>query len=314
MSRTRAKAPPLERPSIVEPILIGRRRFDYLAWTALWIAALVFFWTWWLQPVHVQNPYLFILVTGAVGWATLLPAYFILHYGGAVRPSPASALPENVRIAMVVTKAPSEPFSIVERTLLAMLAQDVPHDTWLADEDPSPETYAWCAAHGVRVSTRRGCADYHRKTWPRRTRCKEGNLAYFYDHYGYANYDIVAQLDADHVPSSGYLREMVRPFGDSRMGYVSAPSICDSNAEQSWASRGRLFAEGTMHGALQAGYSAGGGPLCIGSHYAVRTKALQQIGGLGPELAEDHSTTMMMIAHGWRGAHAIDARAMGESG
>jgi hypothetical protein len=70
--------------------------------------------------------------------------------------------------------------------------------------------------------------------------------------------------------------------------------------------------EGTLHGALQAGYNNGWAPLCIGSHYAVRTSALWEIGGLGPELAEDHSTTLFMNAHGWRGVHAIDAIAHGE--
>ncbi len=64
---------------------------------------------------------------------------------------------------MVVTKAPSEPFEVVAETLRAMLAQDVPHDTWLADEDPSPATLAWCEKHGVFVSTRKGRADYHRQ-------------------------------------------------------------------------------------------------------------------------------------------------------
>ena len=67
-----------------------------------------------------------------------------------------------------------------------------------------------------------------------------------------------------------------------------------------------------MHGPLQAGYTNGFAPLCIGSHYAVRTKALHDIGGLGPELAEDHSTTLMMNGHGWRGVHAIDAIAHGD--
>jgi cellulose synthase/poly-beta-1,6-N-acetylglucosamine synthase-like glycosyltransferase len=52
--------------------------------------------------------------------------------------------------------------------------------------------------------------------------------------------------------------------------------------------------------------------MCIGSHYAVRTQALQEIGGLGPELAEDHSTTLMMQAKGWRGVHALDAIAHGD--
>jgi cellulose synthase (UDP-forming) len=40
--------------------------------------------------------------------------------------------------------------------------------------------------------------------------------------------------------------------------------------------------------------------------------ALKEIGGLGPELAEDHSTTLMMNAFGWRGVHALDAIAHGE--
>jgi cellulose synthase (UDP-forming) len=164
----------------------------------------------------------------------------------------------------------------------------------------------------VLISTRKGVAEYHRTTWPRRTRCKEGNLAYFYDHFGYARYDFVAQFDADHVPTPTYLREVLRPFADPEIGYVSAPSICDANAGASWAARGRLYAEASLHGSLQTGYNNGWAPLCIGSHYAVRTSALRQIGGLGPELAEDHSTTLMMNAGGWRGVHAVDAIAHGD--
>ncbi len=141
--------------------------------------------------------------------------------------------PSSLRVAMVVTKAPSEPFSIVRTTLEAMLAQGLPHDTWLADEAPTPETIAWAEANGVRISTRFGVEDYHQAAWPRRSRCKEGNLAYFYDHYGYELYDVVVQLDADHVPEPGYLEAMVRPFADPKVGYVSAPSICDSNARDS---------------------------------------------------------------------------------
>jgi cellulose synthase (UDP-forming) len=228
------------------------------------------------------------------------------------RTNPALPLPDDAAVAMVVTKAPSEPWSLVQQTLEAALAQAYPHDTWLADEDPSPDTIAWCRENGVQISSRKGVPDYHRPVWPRRSRCKEGNLSYFYDHYGYENYDFVVQMDADHRPGRNYLEEMIRPFADPRVGYVSAPSICDANAQQSWAVRGRLFAEAPTHGPLQAGYSAGFAPLCIGSHYAVRTRALRGIGGLGPELAEDHSTTFLMNATGWNGIHALDASARGD--
>ncbi|MEY9325109.1 glycosyltransferase family 2 protein [Sinorhizobium fredii] len=294
------------------PVLTGYRRAEYLVGAAAWLAALAYFWAWWLEPHHHRDFFGSLTVTTVLAWVTLLPGYFVAVFYRARKPHGPLRLPAGTRVAMVVTKAPSEPFAVVAETLEAMLAQDVSHDTWLADEDPSPATLDWCRRHGVFVSTRKGRADYHRTSWPRRTRCKEGNLAFFYDHYGYDGYDFVAQLDADHVPEPGYLFEMLRPFADPKVGYVAAPSICDRNAAESWSARGRLYAEASMHGALQAGYNGGLAPLCIGSHYAVRTAALKEIGGLGPELAEDHSTTLMMNAAGWRGVHALEAIAHGD--
>lgn len=300
-----------EQPLLV-PIFAGRKRVEYIVGAVLWASALAYFWQWWLFSATHTHLVGSIAVTAILAWITILPVYFIAVFYNARRPHGPLRLPAGSRVAMVVTKAPAEPFDIVAETLLAMLAQTVPHDTWLADEDPSPETLAWCREHGVFVSTRKGRADYHRQTWPRRTRCKEGNLAFFYDMYGYERYDFVSQLDADHVPEADYLFNILRPFADPAIGYVSAPSICDRNAHESWSARGRLYVEASMHGSLQAGYNGGYAPVCIGSHYAVRTAALKEIGGLGPELAEDHSTTLFMNAHGWRGVHALDAIAHGD--
>ncbi len=299
-------------PEFLVPLLTPSQKREYAALVATWLAALLVFWTWWLQPEHYVGVLGFVLSTIVLAWVTLLPLYFIVIFSRSRVPSQALAVPSGYRVAMVVTKVPTEPFSLVRQTLEAMLGQSYPHDTWLADEDPSQETIEWCQRHGVRISSRKGCVEYQRTNWPRRAGCKEGNLAYFYDHYGYANYDFVIQLDADHVPNDGYLEEMLRPFADPAVGYVSAPSICDRNAHKSWSARGRLYVEGALHGALQAGYNGGFAPLCIGSHYAVRTAALKKIGGLGPELAEDHSTTLLMNAHGWRGVHAINAIARGD--
>ena len=304
--------PKVTKEGFLAPLHSGWQKAEHLIASALWLAVLIHFWRWWLEPAHNIGSVGFVLVSLVLAWVTLMPLYFLAIFTNAKVPSPALAPPQKLRVAIIVTKAPSEPFEIVKETLEAMLRQTLPHDTWLADEDPSPETRAWCWKHGVLISTRKGRDDYHRKTWPRRTRCKEGNLAFFYDNYGYANYDVVAQLDADHVPTPTYLEEIVKPFADPKVGYVSAPSICDKNADRSWSARGRLYVEGNLHGALQAGYTNGWAPLCIGSHYAVRTQALKQIGGLGPELAEDHSTTLMMNAHGWRGVHAMQAIAHGD--
>jgi cellulose synthase/poly-beta-1,6-N-acetylglucosamine synthase-like glycosyltransferase len=282
-----------------------------LALVLVWAISIGLFWAWWLQPAHWAGPWGMGLNTLLLVVVTALPAWTYVFVVRMQRVNPRSPFPADLRLGMVVTKAPSEPWPLVRETLEAMLAQVPVHDTWLADEDPTEEVFHWCASHGVQVSTRRDHPGYHNTTWPRRRRCKEGNLSFFYDHYGYSLYDVVVQLDADHRPEPGYLRAMAHPFADSEVGYVAAPSICDRNVATSWVARGRLNAESVLHGPLQLGLNNGFAPLCIGSHYAVRTSALAEIGGLGPELAEDHSTTLLLNSVGWRGVFAIDARCHG---
>ncbi|MDA7430553.1 glycosyltransferase [Primorskyibacter aestuariivivens] len=290
----------------------GWRRVKYEALILLWIAASLYFWVWWFQPEHILPGARYWIVTLAFGWLFFMQAYFVFIFRTARVPACAAPSPDTTRVAMIVTKTPSEPFSVLKRTLEAMLAQSYPHDTWLADEDPQPETIAWCEERGIRISTRKNRPDYHRSEWPRRTRCKEGNLAFFYDMFGYEMYDVVSQLDADHVPSPTYLEEIMKGFADPEVGYVSAPSICANNADESWAARTRLHTEAGFHGVFQTGYASSLAPMCIGSHYAVRTCALREVGGLGPELAEDHSTTLLLNSGGWRGVHALDAIATGD--
>ena len=299
--------------SILVPAVSLRQEAILRVLSLATVAAGAWFWLWWLASGHGSwHSPLTLVSTVLLAWVFLTPLYFLFFACRMTRPDPRVPVPD-LRAAIIVTKAPSEPWPVVRTTLEAMLAQDYPgpYDVWLADERPEPETLAWCAAHGVQVSSRFGVEDYHQATWPRRTKSKEGNLAYFYDTTGYRDYDVVAQLDCDHVPAPTYLAAMVRPFAAPEVGYTCAPSICDSNAAVSWTVRGRLYREASLHGPVQAGSNEGYAPVCIGSHYAVRTAALQRVGGLGPELAEDFSTTLWMQSGGWDGVFVLDAEAHG---
>jgi cellulose synthase (UDP-forming) len=301
------------RRDMLVPALSTRSRLVIAALSVGWLACVALFWVWWFQPGH------------RVGWVGLVvnsvllfniavqPVYFVMAVNRLRRVGQDVAVPE-LKVAFVVTRAPSEPWPVARTTLIAMLAQDYPHpyDVWLCDEQSTPDIVEWCREHGVRISSRFGVAEYHRADWPRRTRCKEGNLAYFYDQAGYQNYDVVSQLDCDHVPAPGYLAQMVRPFADPAVGYVGAPSVCDANTANSWSARGRLHREGNFHGPIQLGHGGGLAPVCIGSHYAVRTRAVRDIGGIGPELAEDFSTSFLLNSAGWHGVFAIDAEAHGD--
>ena len=289
---------------IFAPVLSAYERLVLLALILLWLLGSISFWYWSIQPSVWVNFYGTLLNLALLIYVTAIPLWPFLLLARMKQVRADLPVPTYLRVAMVVTKAPSEPWPLVQQTLMAMLEQSPKHDTWLADEAPTEHVRQWCLQHGVSLSTRVNDPEYHRPAWPRRSRCKEGNLAFFYDHYGYDNYDVVVQLDADHVPQSGYLLAILQPFNNPEIGYVAAPSICDLNASRSWVARGRLFAEAMLHGPMQLGFNHGLAPLCIGSHYAVRTRALRDIGGLGPELAEDHSTTLFLNAKGWKGAFA----------
>ncbi|SHN48253.1 Glycosyl transferase family 21, partial [Cryptosporangium aurantiacum] len=214
------------------PVLPPVTRVLLAVLTVGWVVSLVLFWRWWLEPPHRTDWMRLLINSSLLLYMSAYPILPILRFNKLRTVNPRVPIPE-LRVAFCVTKAPSEPWDTARRTLEAMLDQDFPYsyDVWICDEDPSEETLAWCRAHGVRVSTRRGQPEYQRDTWPRRKKCKEGNLAYFYDHYGYRDYDVVSQLDCDHIPSPTYLAEMVRPFADDSIGYVAAPSVCDTNAD-----------------------------------------------------------------------------------
>lgn len=298
---------------LFEPALSRRQQALIDVMTAAWWVLLIVFGVWWFRPEHVGTTAGLVFNSIVVWFMLLIPAGFVWRLRSLRRVRRDLPLPD-ARVAMVTTRAPSEPFSEVRPTLEAMLRQDtdIAYDVWLADEAPTEEILAWCAAHDVHVSTRQGQEHYHRAEWPRRTRCKEGNLAWFYDTYGYAAYDIVAQFDCDHIPAPGYLEAVLRPFSHPDVGYVAAPSICDLNRAESWSGRGRLFAEAHIHGPFQLSHNGGLTPTCIGSHYTVRTAALARAGGLGPELAEDFSTSYVIRLTGADGVFAVDALAHGQ--
>ncbi len=298
------------------PLVTGWRRSAFGIGVVLWAASVLRAVAWWGTSVDDPLAFRWLAPSMAAAWYLILwPSWFILKSWSAAAVNPPR-IHTPLAMAVVVTKVPSEPWAMVRETLehalraAVMLPAKV--DVWLADEHPSDETKAWCLAAGVRLSTRFGEASYHRASWPRRTRSKEGNLAYFFDTYGYDLYDVVSCFDSDHLCAPHYFQEVARAFQDPAVGYVAAPSICDVDADESWSARGRLFAEAALHGLVQAGSQRAGVPFCIGSHYSVRTEALFDIGGVGPELAEDAMTSVMMVAAGWRGAFAIDAEAHGK--
>ena len=91
----------------------------------LWACTVILLFSWWFQRDHVVNGPNFAIASLALAWVVCLPAYFFFFLLRARVPNPGLAIGSNWRVAMVVTKAPSEPFCVVQATLLGMLSQSL---------------------------------------------------------------------------------------------------------------------------------------------------------------------------------------------
>ena len=125
------------------------------------VGALVYFWIWWLRPEHNIGTFSYVLQSDRDPVADAPSFVFHFHFIPRSRASAASGA-RRLSGGDGRNEGTVEPFPIVRETLEAMLRQAYPHDTWLADEDPSPETIKSCRERGVMMSTRKGGADYHR--------------------------------------------------------------------------------------------------------------------------------------------------------
>ena len=88
-----------------------KRQVDILI--VLWAVSVGIFTAWWFQPKHIVHPGLFAFNSFALGWGTVMPAYYFYFLRRMKKPNPELPIPADWRVAIVVTRAPSEPFSLV---------------------------------------------------------------------------------------------------------------------------------------------------------------------------------------------------------
>jgi cellulose synthase (UDP-forming) len=258
----------------------------------------------------------FLLTIAVVGIAFFRPAYFLYFLGRMRHVNPVLQPPPGLRVTFATTYVPGpEPIEVLERTVTAMCNQEgYPHDVWVLDEGDTPEVREHCARLGAHVFSRKNIARYQSSVWPFKRKTKAGNynawLDWLAEHE--IHYDILIQMDTDHVPQPGYLIEMLRPFADPDLAYVAAPSIAMGNRSESWVVSGRYQLE-ALGSPVHMGYNAGFAPIINGSHAAFRLSSLYAIGGFQQTLAEDHHNTIRLNAEGFYGVYNPDATAIGQA-
>ncbi|GAA2710146.1 glycosyl transferase [Actinoplanes palleronii] len=228
--------------------------------------------------------------------------------------------PPGLRVAVLTTIVPGkEPVELVMATLRAMrrIRHDGVLDVWLLDEGDDPEVRRRCERLGVRHFSRKGQPDWNQPAGAFKARTKHGNHNAWRSAHE-SEYDVVAQMDPDHVPYPNFLERTLGYFADPDTAFVVAPQVY-ANLTESFVARGAAELAYLFHGVIQRGGNGRGAPLLIGTNHLYRPAAFQQINGYQDSIIEDHLTSMVIFAatnpatgHAWRGVYTPDVIAVGE--
>jgi cellulose synthase/poly-beta-1,6-N-acetylglucosamine synthase-like glycosyltransferase len=250
------------------------------------------------------------------GFRSWVSAYFVSN---ARDPIPMRA-PTGLRVAVLTTIVPGkEPVELVLATLAAMKAirHDGPLDVWLLDEGDSEEVKHRCELIGVKHFSRRGVERWNQPDGRFKRKTKHGNHNSWREEHA-DDYDVVAQMDPDHLPFPHFLERTLGYFSDPDVGYVVAPQVY-GNMDESFVARGSAQMSYMFHGVTQRGGNSFGAPILIGTNHLYRPSTFDIIGGYQDSIIEDHLTAMVVFANKnpgtgnfWKGVYTPDVLAVGE--
>jgi len=288
---------------------------------------------WLLLPAHVPGP----SVAGPGGWQLIVArisfcvvvavellrlvqnfAVWVFAFNAA---DPVPKAPYGgLRIAMLTTIVPvKEPLHVVDRTLRAM--RQVRYrghvDVWILDEGDDPRVKQMAERLGVLHFSRKGIAGYNQASGRFRAKTKAGNHN-AWRHQFERYYDVVAQMDPDHVPLPCFLERTVGYFRDPDVAFVVAPQVY-GNMYENWVSHGASIQQYLFSGVVERGGNGLDAPLLIGTNHLYRSSAWHEIGGYQDSIIEDHLTSMRVqgtlnpgTGNYWRGVYTPDVLAIGE--
>ena len=195
----------------------------------------------------------------------------------------------------------NEPSEILLPTIAAAVALQPDHETWVLDDGRRDEVRQLAEQLGARYLAR-----------PDNRHAKAGNLNYALERI---KVDIVAILDADHIPTARFLTAILPYFHDERLAFVQTPQDFYNldSFEHERQGNGRTFnEEAVFYRVIAPAKTRWSAPFWCGTCALVRTAALRSVGGVATDsVTEDIHTTIRMYRAGWTGVYHNEVLARG---
>lgn len=262
--------------------------FVYLAWR---LAGTIDLGWWW-----VAIPLFVVEVHNALG----LVLYTVALWNLDPDAPPVADDIERWRVAVLIPTY-NEPTEILLPTIAAAVALEPAHETWVLDDGRRDAVRELAEQLGAQYLSR-----------PTNEHAKAGNLNYALDR---VEADIVAVLDADHIPTAHFLTATLPYFDDDKLAFVQTPQDFYNldSFEHEQQSNGRTFnEEAVFYRVIAPAKTRWSAPFWCGTCALVRTSALRSVGGVATDsVTEDIHTTIRMYRAGWTGIYHNEVLARG---
>jgi cellulose synthase (UDP-forming) len=159
-------------------------------------------------------------------------------------------------------------------------------DVWILDEGNDPRVKVMASRLGVYHFSRKRIPQYNQPNGEFRAKTKAGNHNSWRSQYE-RFYDVVAQMDPDHVPLPSFLERTIGYFRDPDVAFVVAPQVY-GNLYENWVVHGASVQQYLFSGVVERGGNGLGAPILIGTNHLYRPSAWYEIGGYQDSIIEDH--------------------------
>lgn len=301
----------------------NKEKNNFIVLLATGIVLTLVFGIWWFLPKHIPHnftgvfhiaDYALFLLLSYIVWHEIMMEVFSWYIAAYIKNPDIPVLPPlGLRVAYLTAFVPGiESYEVLEKTLIAMVQVDYPHDTWLLDEGDDLEAKRICEKHGVKHYSRKGQEDFNTSAGKFTKKTKGGNYNSWLYHQQ-NNYDIVAQHDVDFIPKKNFLTQTLGYFRDSSIAFVGTPQMY-GNIKDSWVARGAAEQTYGFYGPLQKGLHGHDMTLLIGANHVMRVEAYRDIGGYTAHITEDMLTGMKLYTREkkWKSVYVPEALLIGE--
>ncbi len=260
----------------------------YLVWRATSTIHLGFWW--------VAIPMFAVELHNAAGLVLYTIALWSVDPDPPANPTPS----RRWRVAVLIPTY-NEPPEVLLPTIAAAVALEPEHETWVLDDGRRPAIRDLAEQLGAQYLTR-----------PDNRHAKAGNLNHA---LGVIDADIVAVLDADHVPTARFLIATLPYFDDPKVAFVQTPqdfyNLDSFEHQRRW--NGQIFnEEAVFYRVIAPAKNRWSAPFWCGTCALVRVEALRSVGGVATEsVTEDIHTTIRMYRAGWTGRYHNEVLARG---